>query len=295
MKVRIGFGTSAARIGADELLDMVDHLVEVDLDSIWLSELLTQPGLDPLVALSFIAAHNERVKIGTTMLLPGRNPVRLAGQVAALDHLSRGRFLCTFVPGLTMGPELSAVGVEPARRGEQIDAYLPLLRRLWRGETVDFADERYRFDGVSISPTPAQDPFEVWLGGMATSALVRCGRLADGWLPARCTPAQASAGKRVVEEAASAAGRSISPEHFGVSLAYTLEPLDAGVRAVLASRNPDADPDELLPCGFGALRGLVESFIDAGFSKFVIRPSGPATTWRADLDALAAHLGDLQT
>jgi alkanesulfonate monooxygenase SsuD/methylene tetrahydromethanopterin reductase-like flavin-dependent oxidoreductase (luciferase family) len=136
MKVRIGIGTGAAGLGGDGLADLTDALVDVGLDSLWLSEILTGPGVDPLVGLAWAGAHNPKVKLGTTMLLPGRNPIRLAGQVAALDALSGGRFLLTFVPGLTIGAEREAVGVDPSRRGDVFDEVLPLLRRLWAGERV---------------------------------------------------------------------------------------------------------------------------------------------------------------
>ncbi len=73
----------------------------------------TAPTHDPLVAMAFAAAHNRQLKIGTTMLLPGRNLVRLAKELATLDVLSEGRLLLTFVPGLPRGPEVTAVGVAP--------------------------------------------------------------------------------------------------------------------------------------------------------------------------------------
>src|SRR5216684_5716879 len=95
------------------------------------SEVLTGPVVDPVVGLAWAGASNPRVKLGTTMLLPGRNVVRLAKQLARLDVLCRGRLLVTLVPGLTYAPEREAIGVEPKRRGAFIDEALPLLRRLW--------------------------------------------------------------------------------------------------------------------------------------------------------------------
>ena len=79
MKVRIGVGLGVDP-GDDSagLAGLVDDLDELGFDSIWLPEVLTAPTLDPLVALAFAAAHNPQLKLGTTMLLPGRNLVRLA-------------------------------------------------------------------------------------------------------------------------------------------------------------------------------------------------------------------------
>jgi len=295
MKVRIGIGTGAAGLDGAALAGLADDLVDLRFDSLWLPEILTGDGADPLVGLAWAGAHNRRLKLGTTMLLPGRNPVRLAKQVAALDALSGGRFLVTFVPGLAQGPERDAVGVAPAARGAAIDELLPLLRRLWSGEPVTYDGPAGRFTDVAVSPVPVQDPFDVWLGGLARSSLERCGRLADGWLPALCGPAEAQAGRQVVDEAAEAAGRAISPEHFGVSIGYARIPLDDRVAAAITARAKGRPLDDLVPVGRPALRDLLERFIDAGFSKFVLRPMVPPDDWRRELEELAAAVIDLQT
>src|SRR5258705_5630867 len=134
MKIRIGVG--AASSTPDTLAELVTSIDELGFDSLWLSEVLTGPVLDPVVGLAWAAASNPRVKLGTTMLLPGRNVVRLAKQLASLDVLCHGRLLVTLVPGLTYPPEREAIGVDPKRRGAFIDEALPLLRRPWAGETV---------------------------------------------------------------------------------------------------------------------------------------------------------------
>ena len=162
------------------------------------------------------------------MLLPGRNLVWLAKAVATLDVLSGGHFLVTFVPGLAVGGERSAIGISSAARAEQMEDALPVLRRLWAGEVVSHEGPAGSFADVSVSPQPAQDPFDVWLGGNVPAALERCGRLADGWLPAFCTPDDAAEGKAVIDRVAGEHGRAISPEHFGVSLAYAPEGTDLG-------------------------------------------------------------------
>src|SRR5207248_7385576 len=113
------------------------------------------------------------------------------------------------VPGLTYGPGGAASGVDPKRRGAAIDEALPLLRRLWAGETVTHDGAVGSFRDVKLSPLPVQQPLEVWLGGTVPAALERCGRLSDGWLPSLCTPQEAAAGRIVIDDAAARAGRSI--------------------------------------------------------------------------------------
>src|SRR5438552_8825064 len=207
MKIRIGIGVAAAASRPETLAEIVTGIDTLGFDSLWLSEVLTGPVLDPVVGLAWAAAGNPRLKVGTTMLLPGRNVLRLAKQLASLDVLCRGRLLVTLVPGLTYAPERDAIGVEPKRRGAVIDDALPLLRRLWAGETVSHDGAAGAFRDVKLSPLPVQQPLEAWLGGNAPAALERCGRLSDGWLPSLLTPAGAPAGRLVIEGTAAQAGR----------------------------------------------------------------------------------------
>jgi probable F420-dependent oxidoreductase len=293
MKIRIGVGAAGAVSTPEALGELITGLDELGFDSVWLSEVLTGPVPDPAVGLAWAAAFNPRVKLGTTMLLPGRNVLRLAKQLASLDVLCRGRLLVTLVPGLTYPPEREAVGVEPKQRGAVIDEALPLLRRLWAGETVSHEGPAGRFHDVRLSPLPLQQPLEMWLGGNVPAALERCGRLSDGWLPSLITPEEAAAGRAVIEEAAAKAGRSISSEHFGMSIGYASQPLDPTTARTLAARRPRAL--ELTPVGLPALREKIEGFLKVGFSKFVVRPVVPPASWRVELDALAAAVGDLQT
>jgi alkanesulfonate monooxygenase SsuD/methylene tetrahydromethanopterin reductase-like flavin-dependent oxidoreductase (luciferase family) len=149
------------------------------------------------------------------------------------------------------------------------------------------------FRDVKLSPLPVQQPLEVWLGGTAPAALERCGRLSDGWLPSLCTPEEAAAGRVVIEEAAAKAGRSISSEHFGMSIGYASKPIDPATARTMTARRPRSV--ELTPVGLPALRERIERFIAVGFSKFVVRPIAAPASWRAELEALSAAVGDLQT
>jgi probable F420-dependent oxidoreductase len=285
MKVRFGIGLGGE---SDPVaLDIASvAILEHGFDSIWLPEILTRPGPDPLVALAWLSGRHPRLKIGTTMLLPGRHLIRLAKQLATLDQVSGGRFLVTFVPGIAQGPEREAVGVAVRERGAAIEAGLPAVRRLLEGDELD---------GFTLAPLPAQKVFSMWLGGNAPASLDRCGRLADGWLPSLLTPQEATAGKAVIERAAADAGRVIDPEHFGVSIGYSRGPMADSVRASLAARSKGRDLETVFPQSLPALRALVEGLLEAGLSKFVLRPSGPVADWSDELGFLAATVNDLQT
>jgi probable F420-dependent oxidoreductase len=198
------------------------------------------------------------------------------------------------VLGLRQAPEAGALGVDLDRRGAEVDEVLPLLRRLWAGEVVDHEGPRWRFSGVAVEPRPLQSPLEPWLGGQAPAALRRCGRLADGWLPSLCTPAEAAAGREVVEAAAAEAGRTVDPEHFGMSIGYARTAIPAATARSLAARRPGLDPAEVVPVGVPALRRHLERLVDVGFSKFVVRPLEAPASWPAELEDLAGGVLDLQ-
>ena len=285
MKIRIGISAGGESLGPEAMVALGQGIAGSGFDSLWLPEVLTRPGPDPLVGLAWVSGACPGLKIGTTMLLPGRNLVWLAKAVATLDVLSGGRFLLTFVPGLAIGGESSAIGIPTATRAEQMEDALPVLRQLWSGEAVSHEGPAGSFTDITVSPRPAQDPFDV------------CGRLADGWLPAFCTPGDAAAGKTVIDEVAAAHGRAVSPEHFGVSLAYVPEGTDVGALASspLARRARGRPLEEIIPVGRGGLRSMLERFLEVGFSKFVVRPMAPPEEWPRELQQLADAVGDLQT
>jgi probable F420-dependent oxidoreductase len=297
MKVRIGISAGGESLGPTDMVELGQAISSHGFDSLWLPEVLSRPGPDPLVGLSWVSGACPKLKIGTTMLLPGRNLIWLAKAVATLDVLSGGRFLLTFVPGLSIGNERSAIGIPSAERGTLMDEALPVLRELWTGAPVSHDGAVGTFTDVSVSPRPAQDPFEVWLGGNVPAALERCGRIGDGWLPAFCTPDDAAEGKKVIDEVADQHGRAISPEHFGVSLAYAPDGTDFTGEPVsaLARRARGRPLDQIIPVGLDGLRRMIESYLEVGFSKFVVRPIAPPSSWPAELETLASAVGDLQS
>src|SRR5947207_2189144 len=214
MKVRIGVGLGA--LESDRFLGAIQCMERCGFDSLWLSEVLTTPVLDPLNGLAFAAGVTTRLKLGTTMTVTARNPVRMAKELASIDRLSRGRLLLVFVPGLTNRQEDQALAVPVKERGAWLDEVLPLARRLWSEDEVVHSGPLFCYEGMTVHPRPLQNPLEVWLGGNARSALRRAGRLADGWLPSLCTPAEAAEGHAAIQAAAREAGRQIDSEHFGI-------------------------------------------------------------------------------
>lgn len=296
MKIRIGVGIGAAGASdPDTFAAAVAHMESLRFDSLWLSEVLTGLVLDPLAGLAYAAGVTRKLKLGTTMTVTGRNPIRMAKELATIDRLSGGRLLLVFVPGLSDRYEDQALGVPVGERGAWIDEVLPLVRRLWSEDSVSHQGPLLHYQDLTLQPRPMQEPLEVWLGGTARSALRRAGRLSDGWLPSLCTPAEAAAGKASIEAAAAEVGRRIDAEHFGISLAYARDAISPAQAARVTKRRPGLDPAALIPVGMANLREMLQRYIDVGFSKFVLRPGETPRSWPAELDDLAAGALPLQT
>jgi probable F420-dependent oxidoreductase len=296
MKIRIGVGLGAG--GASDSATFggaVQSMERLGFDSLWLSEVLTGAVVDPLAGLAFAGGVTRKLKLGTTMTVTGRNPIRMAKELATIDRFTNGRLLLVFVPGLTDRFEDQALGVPVAERGGWLDEVLPLVRRLWSEDQVSHTGQHFNYEGLSLMPRPLQQPLEVWLGGTARSALRRAGRLSDGWLPSLCTPTEAAAGRAAIEAAATEVGRQVDPEHFGISLAYARDEISPAQAARVTKRRPGLDPATLIPVGMPGMRQMLERYVDVGFSKFVLRPGETPQSWPAELEELAEGVLALQT
>jgi probable F420-dependent oxidoreductase len=249
-----------------------------------------------LIALALAAGRTAKLKLGTSVLVvPGRNPVVLAKELASLDRLSGGRLLPALGLGAPVPAEHRAFGVEPKARAGLFDEAVGLMRRLWTEDDVHHEGDHFRVDGVSLLPRPVQQPIDVWIGGTSPSELRRTGRLADGWLPSFTVPDEVEAGWATINQVAADHGRAIDREHLGVLVAYVRSALPDALAGVVAARRPDLDPTEVVPVGIDGLRRQLERFIAVGASKFVVVPVEEPSEWDGELDALADALMPLET
>jgi probable F420-dependent oxidoreductase len=288
-KVRIGYGLGTrTMLHGPSFGEVVDELERLRFDSLWLSERINGEAPDPVVAMAFGAGRTTRLKFGmSVMVLPGRNPVVLAKELATLATMSGGRLLPAFGLGAVDPLEQQAFGVERGERGALFDETLAVMRACWTGEPVRHDGGRFHYDGIRVRPAPAR--MDVWLGGIAPSELRRVGRLADGWLPSFVLPTDAEAGRATIERIAAEHDRSIDDDHYGVLLPYSFGPLPDALMTVLARRRPDLDDvGELVATSWDELAATIRRFVDVGTTKFVVLPlSEPG-----DADAWVDHLGD---
>ena len=293
MKVRIGIALGSAGVPGG-FAAAVDELEKSGVDSLWLPEMVYGPLVEPFIGMAHALSRTARLKVGTGVyVLPGRQPVLVAKQLASLAGLAPGRVLPVFGPRPARRGERALFGVA-GRRAAVFDESLELLRLLLRQDTVSFAGEFFTVEAASVGPRPAK-PLDIWLGGTAPAALRRVGRLGDGWLASLITPEEAAAGRAAIEDAASAAGREVEADHFGISLAVATEGIPAELIASVAERRPDADPARLVAASWPDARRMIEAYVAAGLSKFVVRPASALPEPGRFLDRFLSEMLPLQT
>lgn len=293
MKIRVGFGmgvAAGAASGPDVFWKVVDTCESIGFDSIWFSERVNSSLLDPMAAMAAVAGRTSRLKFGTSVLVvPGRNPVLLAKELATIDVLSGGRLVAGFGLGSTTPSEHSVFMVERKESASMTAEAVALILALWTEDSVSFTGKHYRVEGVTIGPKPVQKPYpDVWFGGRSKPAVRRVGQLGTGWLPSFITVDEYPTLANMVKRYATEAGREIDEEHYGALVAYVPEgqPSDA-VASAIAARRPDADPGQIVVMGgYTELKARIEAFIDKGASKFVVIPAVPPRDWEVELKTL---------
>ena len=238
---------------------------ELGFDSIWAGEHVvlpsphvapapmqpTDPILDPMVHLAFVAAATETVLLGTgIIILPQRNPLVLAKQAASLDVLSNGRLLLGIGVGY-LEPEMTAIGVPMDERARRTDDYLAAMRAIWtQPGPVSFQSRSASFAGIDAYPRPVQagGP-RVIVGGHTPAAYRRAVRSGHGWY-----------------------GFALNPEATATALAGLAE------AATVVDRPADLGPLEISVTPRGRLDAeSVDGFTAAGVDRLVVNMAGTAT------------------
>lgn len=297
MSIRIGVGLGATTSSSpDRLGHLIDDLEALAFDSLWLSERVTADSPDALTALAFAAGRTHNLKLGTSVtVIPGRNPMLLAKQLATLDRVSQGRLLVACGLGVANRSEQQAFDVSRDERGARFDEALPLIRRFLTEESVDHEGQFHRYEAAKVRPFPVQDPLPLWMGGVAPSELRRVGRMADGWLPSFVTPDDVKKGRAEIERVAEQEGRKLEDDHFGVLVPYVIGDLPEPVADFARRRRPGVDVSQVVPQGWEDLRALLERFISSGASKFVVVPVSEPGNWDGHIAELADVVHPLET
>ena len=258
------------------------------VDSLWQTDRLIsrEPILECMTALAALAGRTRRLKFGMNVVSVAlRDPVLLAKQCATIDVLSQGRLLPAFGIGSPLAPEWATLNADTRSRGRRTDEGLEVIRRLWTEEKVDFHGSFHHLDGASISPRPLQADLPMWIGGSSEAAIRRTGRIGTGWQAGAETPEQIGPIIAAIRDAARGAGRSIDEDHYGSGFPFRFGGVDdPGVERAMAAYAKRTGRDAAAYFAVGdanAILGRISAYVDAGASKFILRPLG-----RGDDDVL---------
>ena len=284
-----------------DLPDYAKRVEDLGYDGIWVTENITSNArsLECFTALSFMAAHTSRVKVGTSvMLLPLRNPVMTAQTVASLDILSGGRA----VLGVGVGEETTdfgAYGGNLRERASRSDEALEIIRRLWTEDSVTFHGKHFNLDNYNLLPKPTQKPHpRIHVGGGAASVVRRAGRFAESLIPVSKTPAEAEAMFLKAEQVARESGRGDSAMtrvmHLFLCFADSAEEAAATASRVFTQRygnetNVPADAPHLLG-PVGRVKEALQSFVDVGVTEYVLNIVCPPEESLAQLERFAKEV-----
>jgi probable F420-dependent oxidoreductase len=198
---------------------------------------------EPFTTLAFVAGATSRIRLGTGVcLVPQRNPLYTAKEVANVDWLSGGRF--DF--GIGVGwqrEEFEALDVPFERRGRRNDEYIELMRRLWCDAESSFEGEFWTLAPARAFPKPVQQPHPpIHVGGESDVALRRVVRLGAQWLPFNVSPSRLAERRERLAELLEGTGRTVSDVQISVSA----DRESARARGALAPAFAEAGADQLL-------------------------------------------------
>ncbi len=200
----------------DLILETARRGEALGYDTIWLSDHIVPPldeqfrrvYFEPLVLTGWVASATSRVKLGYSVLvLPYRNPVVLAKQLATIDVMSEGRVIVGVGVGV-LEVEYRALGVPFNRRGRLANEYLRVIRELWTNEQPTFHGETVHVEDVYSLPKPHQQPGPpIVVGGESAPAIRRAVELGDGWHPSTMPLPELAAGIRQYKAMCAEIGR----------------------------------------------------------------------------------------
>ena len=286
--VKIGIGFGLWRLGMpspDTICSYAERAEDVGIDSIWLSDHIVsrQPDLDISCIMAMFAARTKKIKMGPSVLtLPARDPVQVAKTYATLDYLTGSCGRVIMAVGLGSDPrDCIACGIKPEERAKRMEEGVQVMRKLWAGTNVTHEGKFYNFSDVTITPRPAKGSLDVWIGGKSDLAIKRTARYGDGWFPSFVTPEEFKDGMAKMVEYGKHYGRTVNPREAGVLIFTHISDNRSRAQEVVQKFFSGFPlPAESLParCALGSAQECMEkiqSYVDAGCSKFVLWPIVP--------------------
>ena len=181
-KIGLAFVNPAPLTTPSNVINFAKKCEAMGIDSMWTIDRIAYDNLEPLTILAAAAGATQRIRLGTSVLLPGiRQPALLAKTVATLDFLSNGRITL----GIGFGSrenDFSAVEVPYEARGSRAVECIQLMKRLWTEKNVTHKGRFFNVQNLTVGPRPIQNPIPIFTGGSAEAALKRAGTWANGFI-----------------------------------------------------------------------------------------------------------------
>ncbi|MBY0329849.1 MAG: LLM class F420-dependent oxidoreductase [Acetobacteraceae bacterium] len=204
---------------------------------------------DPLIWMAFAAAATTRLRLMTgVIILPLRDPLVLAKQVATLDAMSGGRIELGIGVGW-LREEFEALGIPFAERGRRADEYVAAMRALWREDGASYEGRHVRFAGVSSNPKPVRGAVPIIVGGHSEAAARRAGRLGDGFFPSVGAQVDTMPLLDLVRRAAEDAGRDPAAIEMITGCPDALPGAEGDAQAAVEERRRHGIGRVVLPVG----------------------------------------------
>ena len=217
---------------------------------------------DSFTWLSYVAAVTSTIKLATGVaILPQRNVIYTAKEMATLDQLSGGRVILGVGAGW-MREEFETVGVPFERRGARTDEYINVLRTLWGDEKASYKGEFVSFDSIYCRPQPVDRSIPIVIGGHSDASARRAGRLGDGYFPGRGDAETLTRILGIMRASAEEAGRD--PDAIEVSAGGALDPAGIEKMQELGVSRIMIPPLSFDPSG---IRGALEQFAENVMAK----------------------------
>ncbi|HXV80379.1 MAG TPA: LLM class flavin-dependent oxidoreductase [Candidatus Binatia bacterium] len=280
--IGLAFVNPAPLTRPENVLNFAKKCEAMALHCMWTIDRIAYDNLEPLTILAAAAGATQKIRIGTSVLLPGlRHPALLAKTLATLDFISNGRLTV----GVGFGSrenDFTAVEVPFEGRGSRAVESVQLMKRLWTEENVTHKGKFFNVKNLTLGPRPIQKPIPIFTGGSAEVALKRAGAWANGFICGSSAIPEFSTTWEKIAQYARAAGRNPAEiEKAGLTFmainddtAKAVETLNNYVMRYYGRLRGDVASTSLVGSAT-AVAERIEAFLSRGLDTLIIGLADP--------------------
>lgn len=282
--MRIGLHLPQFGATAEEIAHVARRAESAGYSSLWVSDHILVPAaggtlpaleiMEPVATLAYVAALTSSIRLATSVIVvPYRNAIHLAKELATLDRLAPGRIVAGLASGW-LEAEFRALNAPYEDRGKYTDEAIRLMRACWANENPEFTGDFFKLSGMRFGPRPAAGRIPIQVGGISRRAIRRAVELGDGWHGTRMKPAQVDERLGWLRKIAARQGRDLTgfalSHRVYVGFAESWTETGGYVEGIMA---PPAE-----------LADYLNQFGELGIQEILVTPIGADRTLDAFLD-----------